>query len=97
MTFESHKTVVSSNLSVGPQPNQLNGNSNGNTYINKQLIIYICVICLLTCVCRLWSKHNLKDHYLMVNKIILMVEYICSHYISYKSNNQRLLDLYFEN
>jgi hypothetical protein len=97
LNFESHKTVVSSNLSVGQQPNQLNGNSNGNTYINKQLIIYICVICLLTCVCRLWSKHNLKDHYLMVNKIILMVGYICSHYISYKSNNQRLLDLYFEN
>jgi hypothetical protein len=23
--------------------------------------------------------------------------YICSHYISYKSSNQRLLDLYFEN
>jgi len=41
LTFESHKIVVSSNLSVGPQPNQLNGNSNDNTYINKQLIIYI--------------------------------------------------------
>jgi hypothetical protein len=96
MTFESHKTVVSSNLSVGPQPNKLK-NSNGNTYINKQLIIYICVICLITCVCRLWSKHNLNDHFLMVKKKILMVGYICSHYISYKSNNQLLLDLHFEN
>jgi hypothetical protein len=93
MTFESHKTVVSSNLSVGPQPNKLK-NSNGNTYINKQLIIYICVICLITCVCRLWSKHNLNDQCLMVKKIILMV---CSHFISYKSNHQLLLDLHFEN